>query len=135
MGRYLLDSNAFLTFKAEPHKLRKEAHEAITAGENRIFISLASLWEMGIKAANGKLPQFAKLIASGPGALREALRESDFTLLQIELEHAMAAIRLPQHHRDPFDRMMIAQAQLEGLTLISNDGIFERYAGLSLLSA
>lgn len=135
MGRYLLDSNAFLLFKTEPHKLRKEAHEAIAAGENRLFISLAGLWEMGIKAANGKLPQYARLISSGSGALRETLRESDLTLLPIELEHAIAATQLPQHHRDPFDRMMIAQAQMEGLTLISNDRVFSLYAGLSLLAA
>lgn len=135
MGQYLLDSNVFLRFKTEPHKLRQEAHEAITAPENRLFVSLAGLWEMAIKAANGKLPQYARLISSGPGALRESLRESDLTLLPIELEHALAAARLPQHHRDPFDRLMIAQALSEELTLISTDAVFERYAGLPVLSA
>src|SRR5581483_11709140 len=121
MGQYLLDSHVFLAFKDEPRKLRREAGEAIAAPQNQIFVSLAGIWEMGIKAANGKLPQFARMLSSGPGALRESLRESGLVLLSLELEHTMAAARLPQHHRDPFDRLMIAQAMTENLTIITRD--------------
>lgn len=135
MARYLLDSNAFLYAKFEPEKLRREAFETIRDGRNRLFVSAAGLWELAIKAANGKLPRYAHLIASGADALRQALQESDFTLLPIELEYALAAARLPQHHRDPFDRMMIAQAMIEDLTIISNDAVFPRYRGLRLLAA
>jgi PIN domain nuclease of toxin-antitoxin system len=96
---------------------------------------MASLWEMGIKAANGKLDIYAEMIASGPDTLAQSLDESGFALMAIDLGHVLAAPRLPQHHRDPFDRMVIAQALAENLILISSDAIFERYAGLKLLAA
>jgi PIN domain nuclease of toxin-antitoxin system len=135
MARYLLDSNAFLYAKFEPEKLRQEALETIKDNGNRLFVSVAGLWEIAIKAANGKLPRYADLIMSGPDGLRQALQESDFALLPIELEYALAAARLPQHHRDPFDRLMIAQALQEDLTVITTDATFARYAGLRLLAA
>jgi PIN domain nuclease of toxin-antitoxin system len=135
MARYLLDSNAFLYAKFEPEKLRQEALETIKDNGNRLFVSVAGLWEIAIKAANGKLPRYADLIMNGPDGLRQALQESDFALLPIELEYALAAARLPQHHRDPFDRLMIAQALQEDLTVITTDATFARYAGLRLLAA
>lgn len=90
-------------------------------------MSLAGLWELAIKAANGKLENYARMIAHDPDALLSALRESNFELLPIELSHALSASRLPQHHRDPFDRLMIAQAQAGGLVIITSDSIFARY--------
>jgi PIN domain nuclease of toxin-antitoxin system len=96
-------------------------------------VSIACLWELAIKAANGKLPRFAAMIAPGLDALLESLRESGLELLPIELSHVLAAGSLPQHHRDPFDRLMIAQAIEEKLTLITSDAIFPRYQGLRIL--
>lgn len=102
---------------------------------NTIYISLAVLWEMAIKAANGKLPFYSEMIANDSDTLIAGLRETNFTLLGIELEHALAAANLPQHHRDPFDRLMIAQALLDDLTVITSDRIFTQYAGLRVLVA
>src|SRR4051812_37790343 len=101
MGRYLLDSNAFLYAKFEPEKLRQETRKTIEDRGNAVFVSLASLWELGIKAANGKLPHYASLVAPGPEALLQSLKDADFDLLPIALKHALAAPQLPQHHRDP----------------------------------
>jgi PIN domain nuclease of toxin-antitoxin system len=100
-----------------------------------LVVSLASFWEMGIKAANGKLPDYANLIAGGSAAVEAALRESGFEFLTVTLRHALAAPLLPQHHKDPFDRMLIAQAMEEGLVLITSDRIFIRYEGLRVLAA
>jgi PIN domain nuclease of toxin-antitoxin system len=133
MASYLLDSNAFLTFKTEPASLRSEAREAIESPQNQILVSVACLWELAIKAANGKLPHFAAMIAPGLDALLDGLRESGLELLPIEVSHVLAAAALPQHHRDPFDRLMIAQAIAENLTLITSDAAFSRYQGLHTL--
>jgi len=103
--------------------------------DNTIYISLAALWEMAIKAANGKLPFYSEMIAEGPARLIADLRETNFTLLGIEIEHALAAANLPQHHRDPFDRLMIAQALQSDLTVITTDAIFARYPGVRVLAA
>lgn len=135
MGRYLLDSNAFLNFKDEPQKLSQEARQTIEDQTNQIFVSAAGLWELAIKAANGKLPFYAQLIAGGVGSLMASLQESNFRLLGIEMSQALAAAALPQHHRDPFDRMMIAQALENDLTIITSDAIFARYFGVKLLGA
>ncbi len=135
MGQYLLDSNAFLKFKERPHELRKEARETIEDPANALFVSFASLWEMAIKAANGKLPYYTALATRGADGVMHALRESSFELLDIALHHALAAAALPQHHRDPFDRLIIAQAMIENLTIISSDSTFSRYRGLRILPA
>jgi PIN domain nuclease of toxin-antitoxin system len=135
MGQYLLDSNAFLRAKERPHELRKEARETIEDPANALFVSFASLWEMAIKAANGKLPFYAAPVTRRADGVMRALQESSFELLDIALHHALAAAALPQHHRDPFDRMIIAQAIIEDLTIISSDATFARYAGLRILPA
>jgi PIN domain nuclease of toxin-antitoxin system len=135
MANYLLDSNAFFTFKTDPLALRREARQAIESPQNQIFVSVACLWELAIKAANGKLARFAAMIAPSSDSLLESLRESRLELLPIGVSHALRAAALPQHHRDPFDRMMIAQALEEKLALISSDAAFSRYAGLQILSA
>jgi PIN domain nuclease of toxin-antitoxin system len=132
MARYLLDSNAFLWFKIKPHVLRPQARQEIEDGRNQLFVSLASLWELSNKAAAGRLKEYESLLA---GDLKRSLDESNFALLPVEHRHVMATARLPHHHSDPFDRMLIAQAQLDGLTLISSDDVFRRYANLSLVRA
>jgi PIN domain nuclease of toxin-antitoxin system len=96
---------------------------------------MAGLWELANKASKGSLPEFSGIMDRGPGALEFALRESRFQLLPIELAHVAGSYRLPYHHGDPFDRMMIAQAMAEDLTMISRDAIFRQYTGLKLLAA
>lgn len=96
---------------------------------------MASIWELAIKAAKGKLPYFAVMAARGPDALAASLRASSFELLPVAMSHALASVALPQHHKDPFDRVMIAQALAENLVLITSDRAFVRYAGLRVLAA
>ncbi len=102
---------------------------------NTIYISFAALWEMAIKAANGKLPFYATMIANGSQALLVDLLKQNFSLLGIELDNALAATSLPQHHRDPFDRIMIAQALQNDLVVITTDSVFARYDGVRVLAA
>jgi PIN domain nuclease of toxin-antitoxin system len=84
-----------------------------------IFLSPVSLWEITIKQATGKL--------AGPADLAERVRDVGFRELPVTYAHAIAASRLPAHHRDPFDRMLVAQAAVEGLTLVSRDESIARY--------
>jgi PIN domain nuclease of toxin-antitoxin system len=135
MARYLLDSNAFLRSESAPEALRQEAREAIADASNDLFVSLASIWELAIKAAKGKLPYFAEMVMRGPDALAASLTASKFKLLPVEMRHALASVALPQHHKDPFDRVMIAQALVENMVLITSDGMFTRYRGLRVLAA
>jgi PIN domain nuclease of toxin-antitoxin system len=126
MARYLLDSNAFLWVKTNPdHGARREAIAEIADPANDIFVSVAAIWELAIKSAQGKLDPPVPINASD--AITSGLRQSGFNLLAIQLSHALAAAWLPQHHRDPFDRMMIAQAQQEDLIVITRDSVFRRY--------
>lgn len=135
MARYLLDSSTFIWTKEEPQRLRKEALRAVAEAKNQLFVSVASLWELGIKASKGKLPSYAHMLSYGPRAVERALTESRFQLLQIELAHVVAAYNLPRHHNDPFDRLLIAQALTETLSIITSDDDFRRYAGVRVLAA
>jgi PIN domain nuclease of toxin-antitoxin system len=135
MASFLLDSHVFLWAKEDPGQIDEKALETISAPQNRLFVSLAGLWELAIKAGNGKLPLYSLIIEKGADALSKSLHESDMELMPIEMSHALAAAALPQHHRDPFDRLMIAQALAENMILITRDTIFARYAGLNLLRA
>jgi PIN domain nuclease of toxin-antitoxin system len=87
--------------------------------EQYVAVSAVSPWEIEIKRATGKL--------DAPGDLPARLRDLGFVPLAITVEHGVAAGTLPLHHRDPFDRMLIAQAQLEGLTIVTRDRRFEPY--------
>mgnify|MGYP001554290525 CR=1 FL=1 len=135
MGRYLLDSHVFLWAKRASSNLRGAARVEIEKAENTLFVSVAGLWELADKASKGKLPEFAAIADLGPAGLETALRESGFRLLPIAFSHIALARRLPFHHRDPFDRMMIAQAMAEDLIVITADRVFGRYAGLRVLAA
>lgn len=106
--------------------LAPQASNAIEDAANEVAISVASIWEAEIKAASGKLRLALDLATE---ARSEGLR-----VVSIEAEHGIAAARLPQHHRDPFDRMLIAQAQLEGFTVVTRDPAFRAY-GVPLLAA
>ena len=117
----LLDTQAFLWWVADDPRLSKRASRAIAATE--CLLSVASCWEMAIKASMGKLTL--------PGAVgrfvQEQLEVNGFSLIAISLEHAAGVADLPFHHRDPFDRLLAAQALAEGLSLVSADPIFRRY--------
>lgn len=110
----LLDTLAFLWAIDDDPKLSQKAREAIVDGKNIVFVSAATAWEITIKKGIGKLktPQADYL---------EELRLHRFTALDITTEHALAVDGLPEHHKDPFDRMLVAQAQVENLTLVTRD--------------
>jgi PIN domain nuclease of toxin-antitoxin system len=118
--RILLDTRLLLWSLGTPSKLSKTALRRIDAAE--AFASAASIWEIGIKAALGKLE-------ADPEEVLNALAPAGYRLLPISGEHAVAAAKLPPIHRDPFDRMLIAQALIEPMTLLTNDDLLERYGG------
>ncbi|MGH2500517.1 MAG: type II toxin-antitoxin system VapC family toxin [Candidatus Limnocylindria bacterium] len=117
--RLLLDTHAALWALANDPALSAEARSAVVAGENPVFVSAASAWEIGIKRALGRLV--------APEDLRRALAAARFEPLAITVEHALAAAVLPGHHGDPFDRMLVAQAQAEELTIVTRDRAFAPY--------
>jgi PIN domain nuclease of toxin-antitoxin system len=123
----LLDTHTFLWAIDNHPNLSQKAREAIIDGHNIVFVSAATAWEIAIKKAIGKL----KL---PEGGYLEELSLHRFTPLDITTEHALAVENLPPHHKDPFDRMLIAQAQVEQLTLVTRDEKIKAYA-VSLLEA
>lgn len=124
--RLLLDTHVLLWAFNEPEELSDRAREAIVDPANAVYVSAVTVWEAGIKQALGKL--------RGADDLVSRVREQGLDELPVELEHAAAAARLPAHHSDPFDRMLVAQAQLEGLTLVTRDLRLQAY-GVALLPA
>jgi PIN domain nuclease of toxin-antitoxin system len=124
--RLLLDTHALLWAIGDPERLRDAARTALWDAGNEVRVSVASIWEIGIKRGLGKL--------TAPDDLGPHLEAANFEPLLISLEHARAAGLLPPHHRDPFDRMLIAQAQLESLTIVTRDARFVPY-GVQLLEA
>jgi len=120
---FLLDTHILLWWLFDDPKLSKRAKEAIALPESRVFVSSVCGWEISIKHHLGKLPHVDNLVKNLP----LYVRRERFEILPISLEHAIAAGALDGKHRDPFDRMLIAQARTEKLTLISNDKIFKKY--------
>lgn len=124
--RLLLDSHALLWALASPEKLAARAAREISDPSNAVFFSAVSAWELEIKRERGKL--------IFPDDWSCAAKESGFLELAVTSEHAMRAARLPMHHRDPFDRMLIAQSLCEDLRLVTRDRSAARY-GASMLEA
>jgi len=121
--RFLLDTHALLwSFNADP-SLSQSARRIIEDESNEMLVSAASVWEIATKVRLGKLPTGQLLIAD----LDHYLARLGFEGLPISLSHAARSGTLPGDHRDPFDRMLIAQAQAENLPIISNDRIFDLY--------
>ena len=118
MSRILLDTHLLLWAVAEPKKLPPAARSRIDGAE--VFVSAASIWEVSIKAALGKL-------AADPAELLAEIEPAGFALLPVTGEHAAAVVRLPAVHTDPFDRMLVAQAKTEPLLLLTNDAILAGY--------
>jgi PIN domain nuclease of toxin-antitoxin system len=123
--RLLLDTHVLLWWFAG-ERLVPEAKRLIAAPDSDVFVSAAGLWEAEIKAQMGKL--------TVGGDLAAQVAHDGFIELKVSFAHGVAAARLPPHHRDPFDRMLVAQAQLEGLTIVTRDPVFDNYA-VSVLRA
>ena len=121
--KLLLDSHAFLWFVWDDPQLSATAKAAIEDPANRKLVSVASGWEIAIKAGNGKL----MLGAPAEVFVPRELARNGFELLEIALAHATAVEMLPQYHKDPFDRLLIAQAQIEGIPIVSVDAAFDPY--------
>jgi len=122
----LLDSHAFLWAITRPSELTAAARRAIEDTQNECFVSIASLWEMTIKSSTGKL--------SLPSNYTDGIEHLGAALLPIAIGHMKRVQILPFHHRDPFDRMLVAQAMEEGLTLMSRDRHVKLY-GVPMLPA
>ena len=119
----LLDTNALLWSLLEPHKLSERALTTVKDPETVLLVSSASAWELSIKHQLGKLTSASEVLADFPGHLQRLRAD----VLLITPEHAIKAGALPPHHRDPFDRMLVAQAQLEGVPVVTNDEAFSHY--------
>jgi len=117
--RLLLDTEVLIWWDANDARLGTETRALIqNAGD--VYVSVASVWEISIKAALGKLRTSRR-----PS---DAVSDANFEMLPVTFEHAEAVLTLPPHHRDPFDRLLIAQAQLEALVVMTSDTHFSAYA-------
>jgi PIN domain nuclease of toxin-antitoxin system len=119
----LLDTHALLWWLADDAALSRKARLAISDTRNRVWVSAASAWEIATKVRIGKLPTASDLADDFTGHIEQ----EGFGVLAISAEHAIRAGLMAGAHKDPFDRMLMAQAQAENLPLVSNEEIFERY--------
>jgi PIN domain nuclease of toxin-antitoxin system len=117
--RLLLDTSALLWWLDGDAKLGPSARAAIADPDNEVLVSSASAWEISVKRASGKL--------DAPFDIASAIDRNYFIELPIEVAHAITAGGLPQHHKDPFDRMLVAQTQAEDLTLVTSDPEIAKY--------
>ncbi len=124
--RLLIDTNAYIWAITRPSELSTAARQAIEDPEIHRFVSIASLWKMTVKLSVGKLTL--------PANYMDGVDHIGAALLPITVPHLMQVQSLPLHHRDPFDRMMIAQALKESLTIVTRDRAFRAY-GVPLLAA
>ena len=115
--KVLLDTHTFLWWITDDNRLSSSAREVITNGDNELFLSAATGWEIAVKAQLGRI----KLPKEPHSFIAEQLRLNSIQSLPIHMSHALHIYSLPNHHRDPFDRMLIAQAQLEDLLILTMD--------------
>jgi PIN domain nuclease of toxin-antitoxin system len=121
--RLLLDTHAFLWWIADDARLPAATRERLLDRADELFVSIASIWEIAIKVGIGRLRTPGDL----QGFLADQLAKTAFSVLPIAFEHVVAVHALPKHHRDPFDRLLIAQSRKEGLVLVSRDRRFGLY--------
>ena len=121
--KLLLDTHAFLWWVVDDPRLSRRARIAIGDPKSDVFFSVASAWELVIKASLGRLDVPRPL----EDLLPEQLTLNGFRVLPVTLSHALAVAELPAHHNDPFDRLLAAQAQVEGLRLVTRDRQLARY--------
>ena len=117
-SRLLLDTHVFLWWRGEPSRLSSKVRSSIATADV-VFVSAVSAWEAAIKTSLGRLEL--------PDTIEAGVLASGFEKLLISFSHAEQAASLPPHHRDPFDRMLVAQARAEGLTLVTHDRLLESY--------
>lgn len=122
---YLLDTHVFLWVLSNPDRLNAKAVKAVQDPNHRVFVSAVSAVEISIKSSIGKLKV--------PDNLRSEIRSRGLLELPLQYQHGERLSQLPMHHGDPFDRMLIAQAMVEGLTLVTHDQKIKRYSGVKLL--
>jgi PIN domain nuclease of toxin-antitoxin system len=122
--KLLLDTHLLLWAAGEPKRLSKAARRLIEDDGNALFFSAASLWEISIKRTLGRDDFQVE-----PAVLRRALQDNGYVELPITGTHAIATESLPQIHKDPFDRILVAQAATEGIQLLTSDAIVARYPG------
>ncbi len=120
--RLLLDTHALIWHREGNTKLSPAIGRMISDDANQVFISIATLWEMSIKRSLGKLPTL-----DSPAEILAIYESGGAELLPVSPEHVMAIESLPHRHRDPFDRMLIAQAKTENLAIITKDAVFSQY--------
>ena len=115
--RALLDTHTFLWWITDDQRVSSRVRRILRNGSNEVFLSSVSGWEIIIKAQLGRL----KLADDPARFIQEQIRLNSFQSLPVEMKHALHLFSLPTHHKDPFDRMLIAQAQLEGLPILTAD--------------
>lgn len=123
-GPFLLDTHLILWSASEPERLSAAAEQIISAEENSLAFSVVSLWEIAIKNGRGR-PDFLVNLRR----LRRGLLDRGFQEVAVLSEHAITVEALPAHHKDPFDRMLVAQATAEGMTLLTTDATLASYGG------
>ncbi len=121
--KFLLDTHAFIWWDSDPLRLTHQVLNMCQDPENLLLLSVASVWEMQIKLQFGRLKltlPLAELVAGQQ-------QTNKIVILNVKLEHILALDKLPPHHKDPFDRLLIAQANIEEAVLVSKDQIFKEY--------
>ena len=127
MNRFLLDTHTFLWWLMNSKQLGSEARSKISNPDFIIFVSAVSIWEISIKKKIGKL--------EAPDNITNIVDQKGFEHLPISLFHGESILNLPSIHKDPFDRMLIVQAQLENLIIITNDDLIQKYNVNSILAS
>ncbi len=122
--KLLLDTHLLLWAAGQPEKLSNAALTLIEAPENQLMFSAASLWEIAVKAGLGR-EDFVVM----PGLVRRGLLDNGYEELPVSSVHAVALTGLPAIHKDPFDRILVAQAQVEGIVLVTSDDTVSQYSG------
>ena len=121
--KLLIDTHTFLWLMGEPEKLSRKALEACKDRGSDLYFSVVSAWEIEIKRQIGKL----KLKLPLRTIIQQQQEKNNLQILPVDLEHVLALVHLPSHHADPFDRLLIAQAQVEDAYLVSSDPLFAKY--------
>jgi PIN domain nuclease of toxin-antitoxin system len=124
--KLLLDTHVLLWWLDDPAVLTEKARKAITAGRNIVYVSAATVWEVTLKKSLGKLVV--------PEDIEDVLETNQLTPLPITVKHALNVQMLPSHHKDPFDRILIAQAICENLTFVTRDPVNLKYAVAHILA-
>jgi PIN domain nuclease of toxin-antitoxin system len=121
--KLLLDSHTFVWWREEPKKLSSTAFAEISNPNNDVFLSVVTVWELQIKIARNKFSFKGGL----ENAVKDEQQNNNFQILPVNLSHALYLENLPPHHKDPFDRLLISQAIVENMTLVSADANFSKY--------